>query len=60
MYSQEVADAYGDDLAFLLDEISAELTTEDLIEMNKQGDVDRDDAEDIAQDWLDDYGFGED
>ncbi|HET8618605.1 MAG TPA: ABC transporter substrate-binding protein [Acidimicrobiales bacterium] len=60
VYSQEVADAYGDDLASLLDEISAELTTEDLIEMNKRYDVDRDDAEDIAQDWLDDHGFGAD
>ena len=60
VYSQEVADAYGDDLAAVLDEISAELTTEDLIEMNKRYDVDRDDADDIAEDWLDDHGFGED
>jgi osmoprotectant transport system substrate-binding protein len=56
--SQEVADAYGQDLTDLLDEVSAALTTEDLIEMNKRYDVDRDDAEDIAADWLGDNGFG--
>jgi osmoprotectant transport system substrate-binding protein len=60
VYSQEVADAYGDDLAALLDDISAELTSTDLVEMNKRYDVDRDDAEDIAQDWLNDRGFGAD
>ena len=56
--SQEVADAYGDDLITLLDEVSAALTTEDLIEMNKSYDVDREDAEDIANEWLADNGFG--
>ena len=57
--SQEVADAYGDDLTELLDSISTELTTEDLIELNKRYDVDKDDAEDIAADWLTDHGFGD-
>ncbi len=56
--SQEVADAYGDDLITLLDDVSAALTTEDLIEMNKSYDVDREDAEDIANEWLADNGFG--
>ncbi len=55
--SQEVVDAYGDDLTALLDSISADLTTEDLIELNKRYDVDKDDAEDIAADWLADHGF---
>jgi osmoprotectant transport system substrate-binding protein len=55
--SQEVVDAYGDDLTGLLDSISAELTTEGLIEMNKRYDVDKDDAEDVADDWLADNGF---
>ena len=32
----------------------------DLVEMNKRYEVDRDDAEDIAHDWLDDHGFGGD
>jgi osmoprotectant transport system substrate-binding protein len=56
--SEEVVDAYGDDLIGYLDSISAELTTEDLIELNKRYDVDKDDAEDIATDWLDEHGFG--
>jgi osmoprotectant transport system substrate-binding protein len=57
--SQEVVDAYGDDLTALLGSISSELTTEDLIELNKRYDVDKDDAEDIADDWLADHGFGD-
>jgi osmoprotectant transport system substrate-binding protein len=57
--SQELVDAYGDDLTGLLDDISAELTTDDLIELNRRFDVDREDAEDIAADWLADHGFDE-
>jgi osmoprotectant transport system substrate-binding protein len=57
--TQELVDAYGDDLTGLLDDISAELTTEDLIELNRRFDVDREDAEDIAEDWLSEHGFGD-
>jgi osmoprotectant transport system substrate-binding protein len=57
--SQEAADAYGDDLIALLDSVSSELTTDDLIDLNKRYDVDREDAEDIADDWLADHGFGD-
>jgi osmoprotectant transport system substrate-binding protein len=53
--SQELADAYGDDLANPLDEVSAALTTEQLTELNKRYDVDHEDAEDIANDWLADH-----
>jgi glycine betaine/choline ABC-type transport system substrate-binding protein len=45
--TQEVSDAYGDDLAEVLDAVSAEITTEH--------DVDHEDAEDIASDWLSDH-----
>ena len=55
--SQELVDAYGDDFKDLMDSISAALTTDDLIAMNKRYDVDHDDAEDIAADWLSDNGF---
>jgi osmoprotectant transport system substrate-binding protein len=55
--SQELVDAYGDRLTGLLDDVSADLTTDDLIEMNRRYDIDRDDAEDIAADWLADHGF---
>ncbi|HEX5366834.1 MAG TPA: ABC transporter substrate-binding protein [Acidimicrobiales bacterium] len=56
--SRDLVDAYGRDLTDVLDDVSAELTTEDLVRMNKRFDVDRDDAEDIAEDWLGDHGFG--
>jgi osmoprotectant transport system substrate-binding protein len=57
--SQDVVDAYGQDLLEVLDEVSNALTTDDLIEMNKRYDVDREDADDIAADWLSDNGFGD-
>lgn len=55
--SQEIADEYGDDLESLLDKVSAELTTDDLIELNKRFDIDKEDPEDIAADWLADHNL---
>ena len=40
----------------MLDAISAELTTEDLTELNRRFDVDREDADAIAESWLSDHG----
>lgn len=56
--TKELDDEYGEDLSSVLDAISAELTTEDLTEMNKRYDIDKDDAEDIAADWLADHDLG--
>jgi osmoprotectant transport system substrate-binding protein len=56
--SQELVDAYGEDLTGVLDQVSGELTTEDLIELNKRFDVDHDDADEIAADWLADHDLG--
>jgi osmoprotectant transport system substrate-binding protein len=42
----------------VLDGISAELTTEELTELNKRFDVDKEDADAIAESWLDDHGIG--
>jgi osmoprotectant transport system substrate-binding protein len=53
--TRELADAYGDTLSTQLDKVSSVLTTDDLIEMNKRYDVDHEDAEDIANDWLADH-----
>ena len=53
--SQELVDAYGDDVTSVLDAISAELTTEDLTELNRRFDVDREDADAIAESWLTDH-----
>lgn len=50
--SEELVDAYGEDLTSFVDSISAELTTEALIELNKRFDVDKEDADDIAADWI--------
>lgn len=53
----ELRDAYGDDIVSVLDDVSSKLTTADLTEMNKRFDIDTEDAEDIAADWLADNGF---
>lgn len=56
--TKELSDAYGADLATLLDKVSAELTTDELIDLNKRYDIDKDDAADIATDWLADHSLG--
>lgn len=48
----DLIDAYGDELVDRLNEISAELNTADLTELNKRLDVDKEDADKIATDWL--------
>jgi osmoprotectant transport system substrate-binding protein len=53
----ELRDAYGADLTDLLDDVSSKLTTADLTSMNKRFDIDNEDAEDIAADWLSDNGY---
>jgi osmoprotectant transport system substrate-binding protein len=39
----------------VVDAISAELTTDQLIELNGQFDLENEDAEDIAAAWLEDH-----
>jgi osmoprotectant transport system substrate-binding protein len=56
--SQDLADAYGDDLVDLLNEISAAIDTETLTELNKRFDIDLEDADDIAADFIDEAGLG--
>jgi osmoprotectant transport system substrate-binding protein len=55
--SQELVDAYGGDLEERLNAVSAELDTEGLIEMNRRYDIDGDEPEEIAADWLADHGL---
>jgi osmoprotectant transport system substrate-binding protein len=50
--TNELVEAYGDDLATVVNEISATLTTEHLIELNKRADIDLDDPDVIATEWL--------
>jgi osmoprotectant transport system substrate-binding protein len=54
---QEIIDAYGDDLASLLDEVSAAMTTAELTELNKRYGIDAEDADALATDWLEANGF---
>ena len=51
---QEIVDAYGDALVDALNEISAELTTGELSEMNRRIGIDGDDPEQVAADWISD------
>jgi osmoprotectant transport system substrate-binding protein len=55
--SKELVDAYGADLTDLLNSLSQALTTDGLVALNKRYDIDKDDAEDIANDWLKDHDF---
>jgi len=56
--SSELEEAYGDDLASLLDEISAAIDTATLTELNKRFDIDKEDAEAIAADFIAEAGLG--
>lgn len=55
--TDELIEAYGDEIRSILDEISSKLTTADLTAMNKRFDIDNDDADEIAADWLADNGY---
>ena len=46
-----------EDIVEAIDAITAELTTEDLVEMNKRFDIDKEDAAVIAKDFLDGAGL---
>jgi osmoprotectant transport system substrate-binding protein len=48
----EIVDAYGDDLAAVLDRVSSALTTQELIALNKAVEVDGEDPDQVAADWL--------
>jgi osmoprotectant transport system substrate-binding protein len=41
----------------VLNRVSAALTTDDLVELNKRADVDKEDPEVLAKDWLREHGF---
>lgn len=45
------------DLASTVDEVSGTLTTDKLVDLNKRFDIDKDDAEDIAKDYLAEEGL---
>ncbi|MEX2538630.1 MAG: ABC transporter substrate-binding protein [Actinomycetota bacterium] len=49
---KEIVDEYGDEFETDVNAISAKLTTEGLTELIKRVEVDQEDAEDVAADWL--------
>jgi osmoprotectant transport system substrate-binding protein len=55
--SDELTTAYGDDFETAVNAVSEALTTEALIEMNKRFDVDKEDADAIAADFVSDEGL---
>jgi osmoprotectant transport system substrate-binding protein len=48
----EVLDAYGEQLRADLDELSALITTDDLVDWNRATDVERRESDDVAREWL--------
>jgi osmoprotectant transport system substrate-binding protein len=53
----EVLDAYGEMLADDLNELSAQITTEDLLEWNVQTDIELRESDDVATEWLEAEGL---
>lgn len=53
----ELETEYGDTLEDVLNDVSDKLTTADLTAMNKRFDIDNEDVDAIAADWLADNGF---
>ena len=57
--SQDLIDAYGQELQDLIDEISAAIDTDTLADLNKRFDIDREDADDVAAAFIEESGLGE-
>lgn len=55
--STSLADQGGQALLDVVNKVTAKLTTDGLIELNKRFDVDKEDAEQIAKDWLKEQGL---
>ena len=51
------ADVVDDKIRSVLNKVSAELTTADLIQLNKRADIDKQDPESLAKEWLQQHGF---
>ena len=51
------ADVVDDNIREILNKVSAALTTADLIQLNKRADVDKQDPEVLAAEWLQQHGF---
>lgn len=56
--SEELLEAHGQELQDLIDEVSAEIDTATLTDLNKRFDIDREDADDIAASFIEEAGLG--
>ena len=56
--TDELVEAYGDELANVVNEVSAALTTDELTDLNKRVDIDLDDPDAVATEWLEENDFG--
>lgn len=55
--TQELVDTYGDDMRTLVNEVSAALSTEELTELNRRVDIELEDADAVAGEWLESEGL---
>ncbi|MGZ8620819.1 MAG: ABC transporter substrate-binding protein [Actinomycetota bacterium] len=55
--STEVLDAYGEQLTTDLNELSAQITTEDLLAWNTETDINKVESDEVASDWLTEKGL---
>lgn len=53
----DLAEEYGDALADAINELSALITTDDLIEWNVATDIDKEESSDVATAWLEEKGL---
>lgn len=50
--NDEIVEAYGADLVDVLNAVSERITTDVLLDLNKRVQIDNEDPEDVAEDWL--------
>ncbi|MFP3915281.1 MAG: ABC transporter substrate-binding protein [Actinomycetota bacterium] len=55
--TSELDEAYGEELSSLVNDVSAAMSTEDLTELNRRFDIEQEDADAIAADWLTENGL---
>lgn len=55
--STEVLDAYGEQLSTDLNELSAQITTDDLLAWNTETDINKVESDEVASDWLTEKGL---
>jgi osmoprotectant transport system substrate-binding protein len=55
--SQEVADAYGDALTALMNDISGQITTDVLLDLNGRVELDAENPDEVATAWLTENGY---